>query len=110
MLTATLAKLLSLTLLIGLGCSRPLQNGSAGATEYAYVCEGAVTFSVVKTDHEAVVSFGDDVYRLQRRRSSIGERFVSPQATLIVDGQSAVFVADNRLGIRGCRAAHPQRG
>lgn len=75
----------------------------------SYMCDGAETFSVSHTADQAFVRFGDQTYRLKRRPSSIGERFTSVGATLILDGDFAAFTADDRLRLGGCRALHGHR-
>ena len=41
-------------------------------------------------------------YELLRKPSNIGERFTSPLATLIIDGEFAAFVADDLHDLKGC--------
>lgn len=87
------------------GCAGPRLSAPHQLAEARFVCEDAVSFGVRRSATAATVSFGDGDYRLERKRSSIGERFASPGATLIIDGDFAAFVAEDRLGLDGCRSA-----
>lgn len=84
----------------GGGCVR---NELGTQAEQAYLCNGGIAFAVTKNAGGAQVRFADAIYSLRRGRSSIGERFSSEDATLILDHSSAVFVANDRLGLRACR-------
>ena len=53
----------------------------------------------------SAVLLGGQTYALRRKPSNIGWRFVSPQATLIIDGDFAAFVADDLNHLRGCHVA-----
>lgn len=72
--------------------------------EQAYLCDGGITFAVAKSGDGTQVRFADAIYSLRRGPSSVGERFSSDDATLIIDHPSAVFIANDRLGLRACRA------
>lgn len=76
----------------------------AEAADRHFQCESS-DFSVEQRGTAAVVRFGDGSYRLERKPSSIGERFASDDATLIIDGDFAAFVAEDRLDLDGCQAA-----
>jgi hypothetical protein len=95
-----------------LAASAAITPAAAGATatqatsiagdETHFVCEQGGSFTVSRSGTTALVRFGDGGYRLERRRSSIGERFSSLGATLIIDGDFAAFVAEDRLDVSGC--------
>ena len=67
-----------------------------------YACDHGEEFVVRRSGHRASVQFPDRTYELRMARSSIGQKFLSQTAALIVDGPSAVFVADNRLQLGQC--------
>lgn len=72
------------------------------ATETRYACDGAQKLVVRQTANMASVDFIDRSYLLQRARSSTGQNFLAPNAALIIDGQTAVFVAQDRLQLGKC--------
>ena len=54
-----------------------------------------------------MLQFIDRNYRLRRKSSSLGEKYISKSAALIMDGKSAVFVAEDRLQLGRCIDAIP---
>jgi membrane-bound inhibitor of C-type lysozyme len=58
-----------------------------------FACQSSSTLKVRLTPSLAQVSIDGRQYSLQRRPSSLGARYSSRQATLIVDGSFASFVA-----------------
>ena len=70
-----------------------------------YACDGRQNLVIQRDAATAHVRFIDRSYELRRKPSSIGVKFSSPTAALIIDGQSAVFVAEDRLQLGSCRAA-----
>lgn len=50
----------------------------------------------------ARVQIAGVTYKLKRRRSSIGLKYISSAAALIIDGPSTVFVADDGKLARTC--------
>jgi membrane-bound inhibitor of C-type lysozyme len=77
------------------------QAHAAPLTE-RYACDARQSLVVVRSPASATVRFIDRTYELQRKRSSLGEKYGSPTAALIIDGSSAVFVADDRLQLGAC--------
>lgn len=75
---------------------------AASATEVRYECDSAQRLVVRQSGDSAIVQFIDRSYLLKRARSSIGEKFLAPTAALIIDGKSAVFVAEDRLQLGQC--------
>lgn len=73
--------------------------------ETRYQCDPLQKLVVIRTGREASVQFIDRSYELRRKRSSIGEKYISATAALIIDGASAVFVADDRLQLGQCLEA-----
>lgn len=77
-------------------------HAGAATKEVRYLCEPAQQLVVQRTSRTAAVRFIDRSYVLDRKASSIGERYVSANAALIIDGPSAVFVAEDRLQLGTC--------
>lgn len=78
------------------------QAHPAPAAATGYVCDGGQDLLVLRSSRAATVRLGDGSYHLARRRSGIGVRYGSARAALIVDGDTAVFVAEDRPTLRGC--------
>lgn len=72
-----------------------------------YACPSKVDLSVQRNQRTARVAVAGRDYELQRVRSSIGDKYLSPRAALIVDGSSAVFVAEDRPDLPVCVKAIP---
>ena len=83
------------------------QAHAATPTEMRYQCAPRQKLVVSRTDETAVVRFVDRTYELRRKRSSIGVKYTSARAALIIDGPSAVFVAEDRLQLGTCLEAFP---
>jgi hypothetical protein len=79
-----------------------IQAQAATSIEVRYACTDAQGFIVTRTADKALVQFDGKTYELQRRPSSIGMKYISASAALIVDGPSAVFVADDRFQLGTC--------
>lgn len=75
---------------------------AATATATRYQCNPRQSLVVSRSGDRAVVEFIDRTYELRRKRSSIGETYISPTAALVIDGPSAVFVAQDRLQLGSC--------
>lgn len=91
---------LTLALLSFLGTVQA--HAAAASIEARYVCTNAHGFIVTRTADKALVQFDGKSYELQRKPSSIGVKYISAAAALIVDGPSAVFVADDRFQLGTC--------
>ena len=87
------------------GCAAPAAG--TAPSDLLYTCEGGESFMVRDSGSAAVVRFGDGGYVLDRRPSSIGRKFASKSATLIIDGETAVFVSEDRLDLDRCTASQP---
>ena len=74
----------------------------AATIEVRYACQPSQNLVVTRSGDSATVQFIDRTYQLRRKASSIGEKYVSGTAALIIDGKSAVFVADDRLQLGTC--------
>ncbi len=83
------------------------QAHAAPATAVRYQCEGRQNLVIERDGASARVNFIDRSYDLKRKPSSIGVKYISPTAALIIDGPSAVFVAEDRLQLGTCMEAFP---
>jgi membrane-bound inhibitor of C-type lysozyme len=72
-----------------------------------YACQPRQDFVVESDRKVALVRFEDRTYELKRKASDIGIKYVSPTATLIIDGPSAIFVAEDRLQLGACNEMLP---
>lgn len=99
-----LAAAVVLGLLTGVASAQTVEMTS-GPIRYA--CEGRQNLVVERDRDRAHVNFIDRSYELKRRPSSIGIKYGSSTAALIIDGHSAVFVANDRLQLGTCREALP---
>jgi hypothetical protein len=75
---------------------------SAATPATRYACDERQNMVVQRAGSNAHVDFIDRSYDLRRARSSIGVKYVSDNAALIIDGRSAVFVAEDRLQLGAC--------
>lgn len=99
-----IALALMLVLLPAVACAR---TGDAKSSPVRYACEGRQNLVVERDKDRARVNFIDRSYELKRRPSSIGIKYGSSSAALIIDGPSAIFVADDRLQLGTCTEAFP---
>ena len=67
-----------------------------------YQCEARQNLVIERSARTAHVRFIDREYSLGRKASSMGEKYASSTAALIIDGRSAVFVAEDRLQLGAC--------
>ncbi|HEU4696412.1 MAG TPA: hypothetical protein VFR92_05570 [Sphingomicrobium sp.] len=81
-------------------------HAAAPTKEVRYICEPGQRLIVQRSAQTAAVQFIDKSYLLHRKASSIGEKYVSANAALIIDGPSAVFVAEDRLQLGTCTEAN----
>jgi hypothetical protein len=72
-----------------------------------FECVGGQVIDVRIAGAAATVRVSGTSYSLSRRPSSIGVKFISPTAALMIDGTFAAFVADSSPNLRQCRAAQP---
>jgi hypothetical protein len=77
-------------------------HAAASPVKQRYACDGRQNLVIWRSADVATVQFIDRTYVLQRRSSSIGEKYIAPTSALIIDGPSAVFVADDRLQLGRC--------
>jgi hypothetical protein len=79
-----------LIVLAALAASTPATASEART----YSCSRPGSLEVRFTRTTAFVNFERREYQLHRKRSSIGVRYGSPSAALMLDGQFAVFVTE----------------
>lgn len=96
--TRVAAALLSAVLSVLTGA----QAHATSKPSISYQCTPRQRLVVSRTPETAVVQFIDRSYELRRKPSSIGVKYISPTAALIIDGSSAVFVAQDRLQLGSC--------
>jgi hypothetical protein len=82
-------------------CSSGASGGSDPAQHYR--CAGGRTFDVIRSGQIAIVRLGERIYNLQAKPGSVGERYTDRQATLIIDGDFAAFVANDETQLSECR-------
>ena len=87
-----------------LAMARPATAAAAGSM-VRYACRPAQNLVVTRSGDTAIVQFIDRIYKLRRKASSLGEKYISQHAALIIDGNSAVFVAEDRLQLGTCLEA-----
>jgi hypothetical protein len=86
---------------LGMGDAASAATPAPGST-MRYACEPAQNLVVTRSGDTATVQFIDRSYTLRRKASSIGQKYISESAALIIDGKSAVFVAEDRLQLGTC--------
>ena len=95
--------LYSAALVVLVGCAGSLAARSAVST---YECANGKSFSVRKTADGATVEFENEVFTLSKRKSSLGSRYSSDGASLVIDGDLAVFASETVLDLRMCSRSH----
>ena len=99
--------MLTRALIAGLCGAVAAAGADAAQAPVRYTCPADQDLTVQRTASTARVSFNGRSYDLQRKHSSIGDKYLSANAALIIDGPSAVFVADGTLGMGACQEAVP---
>ena len=85
-----------------LGVLSLLGAAQAHAATVRYACDARQNLTVERDGDAANVRFLRRTYKLERKASSIGLKYVAATAALIIDGRSAVFVAEDRLQFPAC--------
>lgn len=83
------------------------QVHAAPLTPVRYACESYQNLVIQRDGKSAQVRFIDKSYVLSRKPSSIGVKYESGNAALIIDGPSAVFVAEDSVQLGTCLEAFP---
>jgi len=68
-----------------------------------YVCAGGRGFDVIRSAQGAIVSLNGRTYNLEAKPSSLGQRYASAEATLIVDAEFAAFVTNKDMSLTKCQ-------
>jgi len=88
-----------LLILVGCSAASPAQVEQVST----YECSGGKTFTVRRDPTVATVDYGEQSFQLSRRSSSLGMRYSSKGASLIIDGDFAVFATDKILNLKLCK-------
>ena len=83
------------------------QPSGAAADPVHYACPASEHLTVERNSVTAHVRIAGQSYSLRRERSNIGDKYLSRDAALIIDGDSAVFVAPGRLNLGTCVTGLP---
>lgn len=95
---------LALAGLLASGLHAPAFAAAGGSSRYS--CANGGGFTIRLSEGAAVVRAGQSVHVLPRKPSSLGQRFASPDATLIVDGNFAALIGKDLPRFGRCYAAH----
>lgn len=87
--------------LLGSACSATSRSGVPASTTFR--CADGRSFLVERDARTATVIFSGISYRLPRRASSIGLRYGSGEAALMIDGDFAAFVTELVPDLNDCR-------
>ena len=68
-------------------------------------CDGGRWFTVNRDANTASIRYADERYSLARRPSSLGIKYSSPEATLIIDGRFAAFATETVVDLEQCSEA-----
>lgn len=90
------------------GCT--LAQGANPSNIARYRCADNRQFTVQHTDDAAIVSYANQNYTLWRRPSSIGLRYASSVATLIIDSDFAAFVSETVVDLDRCQLVRIKGG
>jgi hypothetical protein len=67
-----------------------------------FLCETGQRLDVLYGTAMAEVRISERIFRLDLKPGSLGERYTDEEATLIVDGDTAVFVSADGMDLRKC--------
>jgi len=95
--------LLLVAALVGAGAASP----SARVTTMRMACSDGVPIEVTMQGGTAEVERGGKRYTLRSKSTSFTRKFVSPEATLIQDGQNVVFVSGDSAAAADCKIVRP---
>lgn len=91
-------------LLLGLSLAACSAGGRSSATiASTFLCADDRSFTVKRDSKSAIVHYLDAHYHLSRRPSSIGYKYGSGEATLVIDGDYAAFVTEAIPDLEDCR-------
>jgi hypothetical protein len=89
--------------LLGSACSATGLSAARGSATFR--CADGRSFLVERDARTATVLFSDMRYQLPRRHSSIGLRYDSGEAALMIDGDFAAFVTETVPDLHDCHQA-----
>lgn len=92
---------------IFIGAALAVTQAHAAPAPVRYACTASDDLAVMRNHSTAHVDYAGHGYELQRKRSSIGDKYVSQNAALIIDGNSAIFVAEDLIDVGTCTRAIP---
>lgn len=98
---------ITLTLAALMAASFANTQARAVPSPVRYECPASEDLAVLRNRSTAHVNYAGRSYELERKRSSIGNKYVSPNAALIIDGNSAIFIAEDLLDLGTCTKAVP---
>lgn len=108
------ARLIALAIWVLLAFAVPisvalLSSCSAAATpqvrKATYACNDGKSFTIQRDGKNASLEYFGEHYSLSRRPSSVGVKYASPEATLIIDGDFAAFVTESLVDFERCYEA-----
>ena len=67
-----------------------------------YLCDNGHALDIIRSTDLAVVRVGERIFNLHSKPGSLGQRYTDGEATLIIDGGSAVFASAEGLDLRSC--------
>jgi hypothetical protein len=67
-----------------------------------FICADGQPLDIIHTKQLAIVKLGERIFNLHARKASIGERYSDDDATLIMDGATAVFVSGDGRDAMTC--------
>jgi hypothetical protein len=83
------------------------EPAASAAPGVQYRCSSRQNIIIERDRSSARVTFGSRTYVLWRKASDLGQKYLSSAAALIIDGPSAVFVADDGTDLGMCIEAVP---
>lgn len=99
----TIARFVLSAFLAGFGAAGA--NAASGPVSYA--CTPGDALTIAHDRMAARVSYDGKTYDLRRKRSTIGLTYLSQRAALVIDGNSAIFVADDHYDLGTCTKGVP---
>lgn len=69
-----------------------------------FLCDSGQRLDVFHGRASTEVRVGERVFRLALKSGSLGRRYTDGEATLIIDGDTAVFVSGDGMSLRRCEA------
>jgi hypothetical protein len=67
-----------------------------------FICADEQPLDIIRTQELAIVKLGERIFNLNARKASVGERYTDGDATLIIDGLTAVFVSSDGREALNC--------